>query len=161
MRAKSAPSRRARPGGRIRRIPLLLGSTIVALLLAVVGADIVLRLVGFSPQISHEWLARSSLVHHRLPDRRTILLPPAFVEQSRYAVPAGKRAVIVLGDSFTQGHPVASENSFPAVLQRLFDQDGAPLHVINMGFGDSAPGQHLRLFESRVLPSVGRPSMVV
>jgi len=161
MRAKSAPSSRVRYSGRTRRLSLLLGLSIAVSLLAVVGADILLRVVGYAPDISHGWLARSDLVHHRLPSRETILLPAAFVEHSLYEVPSGRRAVVVLGDSFAKGYPVASKNSFPAVLQRLFDRDGDALHVINMGFGDSAPGQQLRLFESLVLPAVGQPSTVV
>ena len=89
------------------------------------------------------------------------MVDPRMVTEAHYAVPDANESVIVtLGDSFTAGSPVASEDSYPRVLSRLLRDAHWPAHVINMGVGNSGPDQHLRLLTDYVLPRV-RPEVVV
>lgn len=53
--------------------------------------------------------------------------------------PPGVRRLLMLGDSFTFGVGVNDDQTFCALLQRMFDQRGARVEVINAGLGSYAP----------------------
>lgn len=56
-----------------------------------------------------------------------------------YEKPAGVKRVLVLGDSFTEGHGVASEATFPKVLEKKLVDSGKKVEVINAGISSYSP----------------------
>lgn len=132
---------------------LIVGSTLVGL----GTADLVLRAVGYMPDVTHDWVLGSGA---RVANADLIMINPRFLPETFYDVDQGRQTIVTLGDSFTSGHPVGADNSYPSVLQRLLDERGWGTNVLNMGLGDSGPDQHLRLLKQYVLPRL-IPDMVV
>jgi acyl-CoA thioesterase-1 len=55
--------------------------------------------------------------------------------------PAGRRALVVLGDSLAAGYGVDPDESYPSVLQRWIDREKLPFEVVNAGVsGDTTAG---------------------
>lgn len=50
--------------------------------------------------------------------------------------PAGVTRILMLGDSYTFGHYVNDNETYPAVLQRLLREQGKNVEVINAGYAD-------------------------
>ena len=54
--------------------------------------------------------------------------------------------VIALGDSLTAGYGIGVQNSFPALLQKMFDAEGIEVRLVNAGVsGDTTAGGLNRL----------------
>lgn len=132
---------------------------VASALVAIVGADVLLRLAGYMPQVDVEWLVGPK-AKSRVPDDRLILIHPRLLKEEHYAVDPDLDIVVALGDSFVEGHPVKKPLAYPAVLRGLLDALGRPANVIAAGLGDSGPDQQLRLFKEQVLPRV-TPDAVV
>jgi hypothetical protein len=125
----------------------------------IVASDLILRSVGYLPEVDYAWMLGAN-VTSRVPDDKIILTRPQFLNEQYYAIDPKRETVVTLGDSFVSGHPVARKDNYPAVLGRLLGARGRPVNLINMGIGDSGPDQHLRLFKEYVLPRL-TPDMVV
>jgi lysophospholipase L1-like esterase len=90
----------------------------------------------------------------RVPNKDVVLINPAFLKDAHYKLSPGRNTIVTLGDSYTEGYPVARRDNYPSVLHRLLAQQGWVVNLVNMGIGDSAPDQHLRLFKQFVLPRI-------
>jgi lysophospholipase L1-like esterase len=132
------------------------GLIVVGALVALVCAELVLRLL---PKVT---LTKGWVLGHpeRVLDRNVIYVYPRYKTPSFYRVDEKQPTLVALGDSFTAGFPVGRELSYPARLQEELARAGAPMHVLNLGTGDSGPDQHLRLFVDYALPRV-TPDVVV
>jgi len=140
-----------------RLLPRLL-LVLVSLSLGILGVEVVVRVVGFDPEISWDWYLRSS--GGRVPDRDLILIPPKMLDDDLYEAPPGALRVLALGDSFTEGYPVSRADGYPAVLERVLRERGRTARVLNLGVGNTGTDQQLRLLESRGIPKF-RPDVVV
>jgi len=57
--------------------------------------------------------------------------------------PSGVKRILVLGDSYTYGVYVGNDETYPAVLEELFERDGRNIQVINAGYADGwSPDEH-------------------
>jgi len=141
---------------RLVRILAPLALLVAATLVALGGLEIALRLSGRRVHLQSSWmLTNPNLVL----DPDVIVIPRRLLESSFYAQPASA-LIVALGDSFTEGFPVDSPHTYPAVLERLLTRHGVTVTVRNAGMGDSGPDQQLRLLTSRVLRSL-HPAIVV
>jgi hypothetical protein len=118
--------------------------------------ELALRLAGWDARLQSQWMLGD---RHLVLDSDVILIPERLLDPAFYG-PAHDPVVLTLGDSFTQGFPVAADRSYPTVLQRLLAARGVAVDVRNAGMGDSGPDQQLRLLTTRLLPSL-RPTVVV
>jgi len=127
-----------------------------SLLIAVLLFEVALRIVGYLPHLDTEWVLRSD----RIPDRDVLLIPAKFLQPSFYTTDPARGTIIALGDSFTEGYPVDSQNTYPAILDRMLKDRGVGLQVINAGIGDSGPDQQLRFLQNHLLPRL-KPAIVI
>ncbi|MEA2080382.1 MAG: GDSL-type esterase/lipase family protein [Pseudomonadota bacterium] len=125
----------------------------------IVVSDLVLRSVGYLPQVDNEWLLGRG-EDSRVPDDQLILVRPQMLTENYYNVDPTLKTIVALGDSFVEGHPVKRSDSYPTILGRLLGERGRPVNVLNMGIGDSGPDQHLRLMKAYVLPRL-TPDIVI
>jgi lysophospholipase L1-like esterase len=66
--------------------------------------------------------------------------------------PAGVKRVLVLGDSYTFGVYVEDDETYSAVLESLFREEGAQVEVINAGYADGwEPDEHYAWLVNRGL----------
>jgi len=144
---------------RVTHILALGGITVSAVLVTLVAADLAMRAMGFSPPVSNPWHLTSGGAY-RVPDKDLVMINPRFLQQDYYAVNPQQKLIVTLGDSFTDGYPVADEYNYPAALKRLLRLQGCDVSLINMGLGDSGPDQHLRLMQKFVLPRL-KPDIVI
>ncbi len=148
-----APPTRPR-GHKLRtRIGLCLGSVFASILIA----ELALRVFGDDLKLSQPSYLQGRF---RVIDRDLIMIPRRYLEESHYQTEEGADVIVTLGDSFTKGFPVRSEDSYPEVLKQLLREAGWQVDVLNVGMGNSGPDQQLRLFEKHLLPRV-KPSIVV
>ena len=126
---------------------------------AIVASDLVLRSIGYLPQLDHEWLLGPN-VNSRIPDDKLILVHPKFLTDQYYTVEPVRKTIVTLGDSFVEGYPVNSTDNYPSVLGRLLGERDQPVNILNMGIGDSGPDQQLRLMKEYLLPRL-TPDIVV
>jgi lysophospholipase L1-like esterase len=73
--------------------------------------------------------------------------------------PAGKRRIVVIGDSFTLGWGVPFDSIFSKRLEALLNQNGDRYEVINLGVGNYNTTMEVELFKWKGLPL--RPDMAV
>jgi hypothetical protein len=132
---------------------LLVGAAIVV---SLVVTDLVLRVFVERPSLVSEWVHAS----RALRDVDVIFLPPGLRSDDHYESRGASTVIVTMGDSFTEGHPVAPSDAYPAVLEGLLDARGLSAKVIDMGIGDTGPDQHLRVFEREVLRRL-TPNIVV
>ena len=79
--------------------------------------EVILRLCGYYPPLRMEWIL--PIPSAQVPNRDLILIPPALLQASFYTTNPARRTIVAIGDSFTEGYPVAAGDSYPAVLQRI------------------------------------------
>ena len=136
-------------------------AVLVLLMLSIVGSvtavEIILRLADYKPELARRWYVGSN---RRVSEPDTVTVNPQFLQDDFYGVEAGRATVVALGDSFTEGYPVAPAAVYPARLDALLRSAGCGMNVVNMGQGDSGTDQHLRLFTKHVLPRL-QPDVVV
>ena len=133
---------------------------VTGLFLALIVAEGALRLAGHWPALSSEWMLESE---NRLVDDDLISIDRRFLNDETYTpyqVEAPTKVIVALGDSYTQGVPVALTEGYPAVLEQVLQREAMDVRVMNAGLGDSGPDQQLGLFIKYVLPRV-RPDVVV
>jgi lysophospholipase L1-like esterase len=123
------------------------------------ASDLILRSVGYLPQVDHEWLLGPK-EDSRTPDDKLILVRPQFLTEQFYTVDPTRKIVVTLGDSYVEGYPVDENDNYPSVLGRLLGERDQPVNILNMGTGDSGPGQQLRLMKEYLLPRL-TPDIVV
>jgi acyl-CoA thioesterase I len=63
--------------------------------------------------------------------------------------------LVLLGDSLTQGYGLASHQSLPAQLQRLFDARGSNIAIRNAGVSGETSAQGVRRFDAAVKDADG------
>ena len=147
---------------------VLLGSLVLAL-----GAgELALRVLYSSPPGLH--FAVRPTTYRLDPELAFSLRPGAelvwhtaeFTEQDRInadgfrdePVPVSGIRILAVGDSFTFGHGVQMEESYPKVLQELLRADGTDVRVVNAGVPGYGLDQEYRFFvtrgEARVRPDV-------
>ena len=123
------------------------------------GLDLVARITGYLPDVSHPWLIGPQ-GRRRVSNKHLILVDPRFLQPDHYSVRPERPTIVALGDSFTAGATVEETQSYPSVLARLLAEQGSEMNIINMGMGDSSPDQQLRLFKNYVLANV-KPDAVI
>lgn len=99
------------------------------------------------------------LIQGFVPDPELFFVPLPFRQDGFLKIDPSLPTVVTLGDSFTAGFPVSSEESYPAVLREILVQRGRPTNVVNLGVGASGPDQQLRILR-HYLPAV-HPDVVV
>ena len=143
---------------------------ILGLILGGAIGEIILFSIGFDPQLSSDWI----LGHKdRVPDRDVLNISRKFIEPdyySAYLKQESDQLIVALGDSFTDGYPVArcpgrrppcpNDDSYPGVLEKLLSQNNQAVSVVRAGMTDTGPDQQLRLFKKYILPNF-RPQIVV
>ena len=132
---------------------------IASVILTIAVSDLLLRAIGYLPQVDNEWQLGPNY-NSRVPDAGVILVRPRFRSENHYKIDATRGTVIVLGDSFTEGHPVSEADNYPAVLGQLLEKRGRVMNIINLGLGDSGPDQQLRVLKEYLLPRL-TPDTVV
>jgi lysophospholipase L1-like esterase len=137
----------------VRRLVLPIGVALATLL----AAELSLRALGVLPNLTMTWWlrCRSCVV-----DDNVIIAPRAFHSDSHYQVDEDVPTIVTLGDSFTEGYPVAPDRSYPSVLRSVLSERGTRANVVNLGFGGTGPDQQLRWFLTYALPRM-QPDVVV
>ncbi len=130
---------------------------VCSLIVALIAIDQALRAIGYSPHLTSEWLLRSPA---RVLDDEVVVIRSNLLDADHYRVTPGSEIIVTLGDSFTEAPYVQRRFQYPEAMVSRLQDAGLAVDVVNMGLSDSGPDQHLRVFESRVLPQL-RPSIVV
>ena len=134
------------------KVSILFFSVFFTLLLI----EFILQRFYITPTISSEHVLGSEF--HQI-NKDTIVDYKHFHDSSYYESITNKDIKIVaLGDSFTWGFPVNFKDTYPSVLESLFNSKS--IAVLNMGLGDSGPDQHLKVFQKYVLSEI-KPDIVI
>ena len=142
----------------------------MGLILGIAVGESILFFIGFDPQLSSAWI----LGHKdRVLDRDILNISRKFIEEDYYSAYLERESdqlIIALGDSFTDGYPVARcpgrrppcphDDSYPGILEQLLSQKGQDVSVVRAGMTDTGPDQQLRLFKKYILPTF-KPKIVV
>jgi len=140
-----------------KKILLSLGSLLIALGLAE-GA---MRVLGFRPQLSSEWMLTTPF---RVLDDDILTVEREFLTDEFYrSIPAEEsptRVIATIGDSYTMGFPVDPSDAYPKSLDRILRERSQAVTVLNFGMGDTGTDQHLKLFTKYVLPRA-KPDIVI
>ena len=142
----------------------------MGLILGIAVGESILFFIGFDPQLSSGWI----LGHKdRVLDRDILNISRKFIEEDYYSAYLERESdqlIIALGDSFTDGYPVARcpgrrppcphDDSYPGILEQLLSQKGQDVSVVRAGMTDTGPDQQLRLFKKYILPTF-KPKIVV
>jgi hypothetical protein len=152
-------------------------TALVALILAFVGAELVVRLlwkddIYLFPRYHTDYTygkyrirgLRPNLVYwHSSVDGtwKNITNSRGFrnTRDYPYEKPAGTVRVLSLGDSHTQGNEVQQEETFSAVLERALAARGQPAEVLNAGVSGFGTAEQLVLLENEGVKY--RPDVVV
>ena len=130
--------------------------------MSVTTAAIEFVFISFEPQYK-AWQSRGPF---RLHDQRIYSLRPSFTRTWKSTeftealssnrdglrgaeLRQGPRTwsrILVLGDSFTYGHGVSNDESYPARLAEFFDQGGSDVEVVNAGVPGYGTDQQLVYF---------------
>ncbi len=122
--------------------------------------EIVLRLFNYKPTLSSSWVLDHK---YRILDDDLITVDRHFLNDAFYdpfRVQGSTDFVVTLGDSFTAGFPVKETDSYPSVLERIFQDESFDVRVMNAGLGDTGPDQQLKLFIKYILPRLS-PHIVI
>lgn len=130
---------------------------VAASVLSAAALEGALRLVGYRPSLQSGWMLTSPYV---APDDDVIMIPRFLLGASFYERRTDAPLVLTIGDSFTEGFPVAAPDTYPAVLERALLARGLRADVANAGMGDSGPDQQLRLLQTKLLTRL-HPAVVV
>ena len=100
-----------------RRLFLARAFLIVSsVLITVVGFDVAMRVIGYTPRISNPWYLET---RDRVPNADLIMIRRDFVNDEFYKVDPERETIVTIGDSFTEGYPVSVQDSYPVKLDRL------------------------------------------
>ncbi|MEO6223186.1 MAG: GDSL-type esterase/lipase family protein [Vicinamibacterales bacterium] len=133
---------------------------ITLLSVSLIAAEGALRLAGYWPALSSEWMLYAD---SRTADQDLISIDRRFLDEATYTpfqVAAPTKLIVALGDSYTAGVPVTAEEAYPGALERILTADSRDIRVMNAGLGDSGPEQQLALLTKYVLPRV-HPDVVI
>jgi lysophospholipase L1-like esterase len=142
----------------IRRFAAAFALIAVSSCAALAIVDLVLRALGYWPPISQPWHIDTPTA--RIPSDTLIMARADLLRDDFYSVNPARNTIITLGDSFTEGFGVGREKGYPAILQRLLEEKGWDVNVLNLGVGNTGTDQQLRVLKELVLPRV-RPDIVV
>lgn len=118
---------------------------VVSILLAVLVAEVGLRLLGLGPQPTINrfdpdtgWSKKPDTSSHKKTSEFDITITTNSLglrddPMTGPAKPAGTRRVVVLGDSFALGYTVDRDDLFVDLLERWWKAEGRPLDVVNSG----------------------------
>lgn len=146
--------------GRLARVLMRLACIAGAFVATLALCELALRVLGIPGTLDQEWLLQSSSDNDRVFDPETLMTKPGFRRASHYRTAGGEKVVVALGDSFTDGFGVASDQSYPAVLGRSLREAGLEVRVIDMGLGYSGSDMQLALLKDTVLPRL-RPDVLI
>lgn len=150
--------------GRLRAIAINLGLAGVGLVLALLMAEMTLRLIGYEKPVFIVWQEDFGVLS--IPGARGTYKDEgrAVVEinsqgfrdiERRTDKPANTFRIAVLGDSFIEAIEVDRRDTLPAVLERRLSGCGAlnaqRVEVLNFGVRSFGPAQELLLLKERVL----------
>lgn len=134
----------------IRTILLAATSTAVALLCL----EVVVRAIEPREVMRYFFMSSDPVLHHRFTPNasgryKTTEFDVAYTintlglrnPETPRAKPEGRKRILMLGDSFTEGDGVEYQETFSHRLQTMLDTSGLPQHweVINAGVGSYAP----------------------
>ncbi|MBT3217649.1 MAG: hypothetical protein HN348_01040 [Proteobacteria bacterium] len=146
----------------IGKVLVLLGATIFALLCAE-GCMSFIHL-----PLQSAW--RLTHTHKVVLDDDVIVMTPKFTHDKFYHRTKDRYLLVALGDSFTEGYPVArcedprvtceKDDSWPGSLANNLSDRGVSIQVVNAGYSESGPDQHLRHFTDHILPRL-KPDIVI
>lgn len=93
-------------------------------------------------------------------DDDIIMISPQLLNDEYYKCKEKTLQIITIGDSFTEGFPVEWDETYPAMLAKIFEKNKIKANVINCGIGNTGPDQHLKLLKNRILKKTN-PDIVV
>lgn len=142
----------------------LLGSS---LLLAVAIVELALRALGIGAANEEAWRVQGfhqpdpDLVYSMIPGAQSTWATSGFVEETHTNSlglrgpeledrATGARRIVILGDSMTFGHGVSADQAYPAQLQKIFEDRGARVEVVNAGVKGYGSDHHLKHFEKKL-----------
>jgi lysophospholipase L1-like esterase len=164
----------------IRRIGPKLLLFCVSALLSLVVAEVILRVIYKQHyrnglwEASYKFVQDDRLIYRLRPNAMTTLTTSEFDELANtnkesirggeisFTKPAGAYRVVVVGDSFTFGHGLDDDETYPSRLEDILTASvsaGRPIEVINMGVPGYTPDQEYRQIMEEV-PKY-RPDMVI
>jgi lysophospholipase L1-like esterase len=131
----------------------------VSFMLALVAAELGLRLFDYRPMLSSAWILASA---ERVLDDEVLTVQREFLDDRFYEPfrARDRKVIMVLGDSFTVSFPVARADSFPSVLERILNERSERVRVMNLGMGDTGSDQQFKLMLTHILPRI-TPDVVV
>jgi lysophospholipase L1-like esterase len=175
MRVDPLPSQSSpRSASRLRRVTLNVTLALVALMLALLGAEVLIHLVGWAPPVG--LFTVSAQEYARVPgifspnQRVTEGTGTRFMHTTRIdslgyrgadisrRKAAGEFRILYVGDSFTYGHNVADGETLPAQLEATLKTVCRAPRVINAGLsGSTIVGQDVMAFRGLTMA----PDLVV
>lgn len=129
----------------------------ISLITGLLCLELSLHLLKWKPYLRDEWMLKS--VHH-LPNDNLLFFSDSINEILSRETIDDQRTVIFLGDSFTEGFPVVSVDSYPNKLAAVLHGQGYDINPVNAGVGAYAPDQEYKLFKDYLLPRF-KPSLVI
>ena len=118
----------------------------------------VLRIFNYFPLLQYDFYLK-----HDIRDLdEDLILAPKLLSGGDFGayVKADDKVVVSLGDSFTEGSPGPTKESYPYVLNKLLINGGTQDTVLNAGWGHSGPGQHFRKFNQDIINNI-KPGLVI
>jgi lysophospholipase L1-like esterase len=167
-----SPDERVRPTAahaspRKRSLALRIAVGVGSLLVAFLGAELLLWLAGYDP-LGEALTGRVELVRRSdFPGRVYELVPGArgagwgaevainahgFRGPEVPLVAPGRTRIVALGDSVTFGNDLPYPSTWPAVLARALQEAGAAIDVLNLGLGGYDTAQEVATLEHLGLP---------
>jgi lysophospholipase L1-like esterase len=126
-----------------------LAAVVISILVALLVAEIALRVFGLAPTQGLTTVTKSE--YGRLPGLMSPNLNIELTHRISYRArtdslgyrgqnfprrkPSGERRVVMVGDSFTWGEFVTDQQTLPAQLEKLLNQQCHPVRVVNAGVG--------------------------
>jgi lysophospholipase L1-like esterase len=109
----------------------------------------------------HSWAPDSTLEFQAAEFRYTYHVNSDGVRDVEHALAPepGRRRIVVLGDSFTEGVGADRHEAWPAVLGDLLEREGTPVEIFNAGVSGSDPFFEYQLLRQRMLRY--RPDVVI
>lgn len=136
---------------------------VATILLVLVAAETYLRIFYVrnfhpAPEITRAYLADPELIYFPRPSRLEknmwgwITNSIGLRNEEVLSKSQGSFRIIALGDSFTHGHLMEFEESYPKALEHLLKSNGkANVEVINAGVPGYGPDQEYKLFTERLV----------
>jgi len=158
---------------RLKKITIMFFLFSVSLILSLVISELILRRIYKKKNIKSPWQTTSryliddKLIYTLRPNNYSEWKTTEFIEKATtnnygfrntydisYDKPSTTYRIIVTGDSFTFGHGLEDQNTYPAKLENLLNQngkDGKKFEVINAGVPGYSPDQQYRQITEKLI----------